>query len=151
MYVKINGVDIDNEHSIFSQDGIKITDNRVLKDGVQTNDNNLAYTLQSCCYNSEGNVVLKFSVKNNTGYGLEYFTLSDNKAYDDLGNAYNTYVENYSYSRWNINEGGSINVTCTVENVNKNAKNITVWLYNSISNYIPTDNVVRFITIPIQK
>lgn len=157
MTIGINGVEIDLEHRLFSQDGIKITDKRILKDGVQTNDNNLVYTIQSCRFNDNGNVILNFSVKNNTGYDLNNYTLYGNKVYDDLGNSYNAYLSisesgNYlDYQHWSISDGASINVSCGVKNVNKNAKNITVWLYNSIGNYIPTDDVVRFITIPIQK
>lgn len=157
MNIGIDGVEIDFEHQLFSQDGIKITDKRILKDGVQTNDNNLVYTIQSCRFNDNGNVILNFSVKNNTGYDLKNYTLGRNKVYDDFGNSYETYLSNsensdyYSYQDWSISDGASINVSCAIKNVNKNAKNITVWLYNSIGNYIPTDDVVRFITIPIQK
>ena len=157
MTIGINGVEIDLEHRLFSQDGIKITDNRILKNGVQTNDNNLAYTIQSCRFNDNGNVILNFSVKNNTGYDLKNYTLGRNKVYDDFGNSYETYLSNsensdyYSYQDWSISDGATINVSCAVRNVNKNAKNITVWLHNGIGNYIPTDDVVRFITIPIQK
>lgn len=157
MYIVIDGVDIDYEHRLFSQDGIKITDKRILKDGVQTNDNNLVYTIQSCRFNDNGNVILNFSVKNNTGYDLKNYELSGSKVYDDFGNSYDAYLsssensEYRSYHDWSISDGASINVSCAVRNVNKNAKNITVWLNNGIGNYIPTDDVVRFITIPIQK
>lgn len=157
MTISIDGVEIDYEHQLFSQDGIKITDKRILKDGVQTNDNNLVYTIQSCRFNDNGNVILNFSVKNNTGYDLNNYELGGEKIYDDLGNSYNALLStsensNYSYyQHWSISDGATINVSCAVSNVNKNAKNITVWLYNSIGNYIPTDDVVRFITIPIQK
>lgn len=157
MTIGINGVEIDLEHRLFSQDGIKITDKRILKDGVQTNDNNLVYTIQSCRFNDNGYVILNFSVKNNTDYDLNGYTLHANKVYDDLGNSYEAYLSNsensdyYSYQHWSISDGASINVSCAVRNVNKNAKNITVWLHNGIGNYIPTDDVVRFITIPIQK
>lgn len=155
--IVIDGVNLDPEHRLFSQDGIKITDKRILKDGVQTNDNNLVYTIQSCRFNDNGNVILNFSVKNNTGYDLNDYRLYGNKVYDDMGNSYNAYLSNsensdyYSYQDWSISDGASINVSCAVRNVNKNAKNITVWLNNGIGNYIPTDDVVRFITIPIQK
>lgn len=157
MNIGIDGVEIDFEHQLFSQDGIKITDKRILKDGVQTNDNNLAYTIQSCRFNDNGNVILNFSVKNNTGYDLKNYELERNKVYDDFGNSYDAYLSSsensdyYRYQGWSISDGATINVSCAVRNVNKNAKNITVWLYNGIGNYIPTDNVVRFITIPIQK
>lgn len=157
MTIGIDGVNLDTEHRLFSQDGIKITDKRILKDGVQTNDNNLVYTIQSCRFNDNGNVILNFSVKNNTGYDLNNYELSGSKVYDDFGNSYNALLStsensNYShYPHWSISDGATINVSCAVRNVNKNAKNITVWLNNSIGNYIPTDDVVRFITIPIQK
>lgn len=157
MTIGIDGVNLDTEHRLFSQDGIKITDKRILKDGVQTNDNNLVYTIQSCRFNDNGNVILNFSVKNNTGYDLKNYTLGSNKVYDDMGNSYDAYLSNSenseyrSYHDWSISDGASINVSCAVRNVNKNAKNITVWLNNGIGNYIPTDDVVRFITIPIQK
>ncbi len=157
MDIGIDGVNLDSEHRLFSQDGIKITDKRILKDGVQTNDNNLVYTIQSCRFNDNGNVILNFSVKNNTGYDLNNYELKINKVYDDMGNSYNALLSNsensdyYSYQDWSISDGATINVSCAVRNVNKNAKNITVWLHNGIGNYIPTDDVVRFITIPIQK
>lgn len=157
MDIGIDGVNLDYEHRLFSQDGIKITDKRILKDGVQTNDNNLVYTIQSCRFNDNGNVILNFSVKNNTGYDLNNYELEGEKIYDDLGNSYNALLStsensNYSYyQHWSVGDGASINVSCAVKNVNKNAKNITVWLHNGIGNYIPTDDVVRFITIPIQK
>jgi len=55
---------------------ISITDNRVLSEGIQTNDTNLSYTVNSCKRDNDGNVILAFTVKNNTGILLQKYQVN---------------------------------------------------------------------------
>ncbi len=153
-------VDIRMYGSYFEKGDIKFTDNRIMSHGIQTNDTKLAYTLKSCKRDGRGNVVIDFTMKNNTGAQLTSVDLGNygsRQAYDNLGKEYE-----YS-SRWGtegdyvygpihskIAAGGSASISLRVEKVSASATEITLDLACAIDGYIPSDENIHFITIPIQ-
>ena len=162
-------VGIDNENladKLFEASKIGVTDNRVKKHGVQTNDTRLAYQVTSCTF-KDGVVDVQFTVTNNFGdllKGLELSRRSDAGgyvAYDDLGNNYigrrGTRFLCQEGADWgdiihvNLSAGTTIKVTARVTDVKSNANELSLSFLASTENYVCEDEVVRFLSIPIEK
>lgn len=137
---------------------LQVKDNRVMANGVQTNDTNLAWSVTSCKRDNEGNLVLSFKLTNKTGGVLEVAKIEGgfDRAFDNNGNKYNVDVrwgnsgDYWSSAETKIPEGNTVEGSLLVHNFNKSATEVTIYIYNSYSNYVPSDNTVRFITIPVK-
>lgn len=147
----------------FERRNINITDNRVLAHGIQTNDLNLQWTLNSCKRDTEGNVIVEFILQNNTRGKLNGFGIGFNygDVYDNLGTKYRCGLRwgtngYYNYdgltynNSTNISLGGSAVGSIFIENVSYAATEVSAELTVEVSDYIMNDNKVRFLTIPIQ-
>lgn len=153
---------IDCEKAIYSNNKIAITDNRIMEHGVQTNDVNLAWSVTSCTRDSEGNLLLNFKLKNNTGNMLETFGIGSGNTFDNIGNQYyqdvsyrwgneGGYEPYYSQTYTNIPAGGTVEGTVKIKKFNSAASEVTVYLKTYVRNYITSDDTVRFLTIPVTK
>lgn len=151
---------INCETSTFTNSKIEITDNRVMAHGVQTNDTNLAWKVKSCTRNANGKLVLDFTLTNNTGSALDGVIIRYDEAFDNIGNKFGygsmwvRWGNNGDYSsnvRTNIAAGGTIDGSILIEDFNANATEVTANIRISIENYIPSDDIVRFLTIPVTK
>lgn len=147
----------------FERSNINITDNRVLAHGIQTNDLNLQWTLNSCKRDTEGNVIVEFTLRNNTGGKLNDFGIGFNygDVYDNFGTKYSCGFRwgtngNYNYdgltynNSTNISLGGSAVGSISIEKVSSAATEVSVELRVDVRDYIMNDYKVRFLTIPIQ-
>jgi len=67
---------------------LDITDNRILSNGIQTNDLRLTYTSVETRRSEDNIAYMCFTVTNNTGKVIKNFTLSSTNAQDNLGNVY---------------------------------------------------------------
>lgn len=136
-----------------------IDDNRVMGRGVMTNDTALVYKVTNC--ERVGSVLqIDFTVTNNSELDLGTLTFSsDGYATDDLGNQYyNTYASiafgagtyKNTYLQ-QIPSGETINGRLRISNFDptNKAKFVSFPMPCSSSSYTLTDNVVRFLTIPI--
>lgn len=140
---------------------IAVADNRLMGNGIQTNDFSLAYRVNSCRADAEGNVVIDFSVTNNTqveilDYCLEGIEASDdrNNRYQDIGWAVvgsEEYYEHLPYS--NIPKGGTLRALVKIQNVNPQAETITLEAWNTTNNdtFYPINEALRFLTIDIAR
>ncbi len=137
-----------------------IEDRRVKERGIMTNDTALVYTVTNC--ERVGSVLqIDFTVTNNSQIDLGNLTFVGNGgASDDLGNSYlsqyseiafgagtykNTYTQQLEPDK-TIN--GRLRIT-DFDATNK-AKFVSVPISCSSSTYTFSDNVVRFLTIPIK-
>ncbi len=147
--------------NLYSKKGIKVTDNRIMSNGVQTNDAKLDYQVTSCRIDSNGDLVLNFNLRNNTGMNLEKVSLSagmDALAQDNIGTTYNRWSYRWGISDWvdwgsttvDIPQNGMVNSSIKVEKFSKSASTVTIYVYNEVSNYPVADYLVRFITIPVE-
>lgn len=142
---------------------IPIKDNRVLNGGIQTPDLKLDFSLTSAKVDDEGNLIVNYTIKNNTGDDLKNVELAlNNYALDDLSNEYSSrsYSVNGSDfdSTWwgaivinSIAQGASIPAAIKIMDFNEKAKNVSFGLSIKCDNYECADGIIRFLTIPIQK
>lgn len=135
---------------------IAITDNRVLSKGIQTNDTKLAYTVKSCKRDDDGNVILCFTVKNNTGTSLQDFYMSLNNFTDNLSSNCTAEISlTNNFSRlWcvttDIAAGETLSYYIKINNVNENATWVGGSICLSSDNYDFEYNTASFYNIAIQ-
>lgn len=137
-----------------------IEDHRVKEHGIMTNDTALVYTVTNC--ERVGSVLqIDFTVTNNSKIDLGNLTfVGHGEASDDLGNHYysqysqiafgaGTYKNTYTQQ---LEPGKTINgrLRITDFDATNKAKFVSVPIPCSSSTYTFTDNVVRFLTIPIK-
>lgn len=156
----------DNEE-FFSQ---MIKDNRVMNNGIQTNDVLIDYKLNSCKV-IDGTLYVSYTMTNNLGTNLRQIS---KKVYspgvprvdycvpsDDLGNTYRQDL----YAKlaidgedakmdleFDLDAGASKTFTYKLTNFDAsgNAKHVSFGLYMSCPNYFFCDNYVHFVTLPIK-
>lgn len=141
--------------------GFIITDNRVMENGIQTNDTALVYKVLNC--ERVGSVLqIDFSITNNSAIEIGNLTLNTyDNAIDNLGNSY-YYIHNLgiaieegyykSECKTRVKPGATVSGRIRVigfDNTNK-ANTVSVPIRCKSDTYNLTDNVVRFITIPIK-
>lgn len=146
----------------YQRSDINVVDNRVLAHGIQSNDLNLQWTLNSCKRTPEGNVLIEFTVKNNTGGKLDDFSIGDgtgvyDTVYDNFGTRYYDWGIRFGSSGnyWksantNISTGGSANGSVLIEKFSSAATEVSVEMNIDIRDYVMNDNRIRFLTLPIQ-
>lgn len=135
---------------------LKVTDNRVLSKGVQTNDRKLSYTfIKAQRDESNNDVYLYFKVKNNTGMHLRNIKFADDfgqNLADNLGNRY--YLEfgadtNYmsgSYTT-DLEVGAEMVFIVKARNVAVQATRFSGHFLVSADNYVMDDNVLNFFNL----
>lgn len=136
-------------------ENLKVTDNRVLSKGVQTNDRKLSYTfIKAQRDESNNDVYLHFKLKNNTGMHLRNLKFENHYLgfTDNLGNSY--YMEigadtNYMSYKYTTDLEASAEMVFIVK-----AKNVAVQATRfsghfdvSAENYVMDDNVLNFFNL----
>lgn len=155
--VAIEGKNLSDQK--YERNGITILDNRVLANGVQTNDTRMVYQVTSCTVEG-GDAYLNFNITNNTGislreFGMGYMHGGEATAYDDLNNSYNCSIrfgnnDWYHYGETDLFLSGStLQASFRVANLRESANKLTVIIGASATNYVFEDGSVRFLTIPI--
>lgn len=140
-------------------DNLKIADNRILSDGICTNDLGLEYALKSATkkmVNGQYVADITFTVKNNTGEDLYDFQLTTNNAKDNTDQTY--YYMGISLDGSNFKTGISGKLlqsatkqyTVRIENVAPNAKAFTFPLYCSATSYPFGDTKAGFYDIAVK-
>lgn len=134
---------------------LKVTDNRVLSKGVQTNDRKLSYTfIKAQRDESNNDVYLHFKLKNNTGMHLRNLKFENHYLgfTDNLGNSY--YMEigadtNYMSYKYTTDLEASAEMVFIVK-----AKDVAVQATRfsghfdvSAENYVMDDNVLNFFNL----
>lgn len=141
---------------------LSFTDNRVMTNGVQTNDRALQYKVNSCAFVGS-DVELKFTVTNNTGMALEDFGMGymygsgEAAVYDNQGTRYDDRSIKFGENDWyhnasgNLQAGATFEGTIIVRRVNVRAEQLSITIGVDADNYRMSDNKVRFISIPITR
>ena len=137
---------------------VAITDNRIMANGVQTNDTHLDYKVTSCKRDGD-NVLMQFTVTNKTGqslddFGMGYMYGGEGHAFDRNGNNYDIDVrfgedDWYHNAASNVTAGGTVQGTFRIRNVRNNSTNISVIIGASSKNYEFEDAAISFLTIPV--
>lgn len=135
---------------------IAITDNRVMSKGIQTNDTKLAYTVKSCKRDDDGNVILCFTVKNNTGTSLQDYKVNPRSFTDNVnsGCAESISMTGESYHSSDITTdiaaGETVTFYIKLYYVNENATWVGGSIYLSSDNYEFECSEASFLNIAIQ-
>ena len=135
---------------------LRIADNRVLSNGVQTNDRKLSYTFVQAQRDANTNdVYLYFKLKNNTGKHLRNVEFSNEMGQhfrDDQGNAY--YMEfgsnvNYMSSGYttDIEAGAEVTFIVKARNVAPEASKFSGYFILVADNYVMEDDVLHFFNL----
>ncbi len=135
---------------------LRIADNRVLSNGVQTNDRKLSYTFVQAQRDANTNdVYLYFKLKNNTGKHLRNVAFRNDLGQhfrDDQGNAY--YMEfgsnvNYMSEGYttDIEAGAEVTFIVKARNVAPEANKFSGYFFLVADNYVVEDDVLHFFNL----
>lgn len=140
-------------------DKINIRDNRILSNGICTNDLGLAYTLEHVnkkTIDGQNVVDVTFSVQNNTGEDLQNFQLNTGGTYlqDNTGKQYNCEISYdgstfYTSVQGKLLDAASRQFTFRIYNVNSNARTFDFKLACSATDYPFGNGTVDFYDIPV--
>ena len=135
---------------------LRVADNRVLSNGVQTNDRKLSYTFVQAQRDASNNdVYLYFKLKNNTGKHLRNVAFTNELGQnfkDDQGNNY--YMEfgtstNYMSSGYttDIEAGAEMTFIVKARNVAPEANSFSGYFILAADNYVMEDNLLHFFNL----
>lgn len=141
-------------------DKLNVMDNRILSDGICTNDLGLEYTLervQKKTINGQNVVDITFSVQNDTGEDLQDFMLNTGSTYpqDNTGKQCNCDISfDGSTFRTSVTgkllDSASLRYTLRIYNVNSNAKTFDFKLHCIATDYPFGNGTVDFYDIPVR-
>lgn len=134
---------------------LKVTDNRVLSKGVQTNDRKLSYSFIKAQRDENNNdVYMYFKLKNNTGMHLRNIKIESHSANlaDNLGNSYYMYFgadKNYMSSSYttDLEVGAEMEFIVKVRDVAIQATRFSGHFDVNADNYVMDDNVLNFFNL----
>lgn len=157
LYVQANSNTLGMErYSGIVLEKLRIADNRVLSNGVQTNDRKLSYTFMQAQRDANTNdVYLYFKLKNNTGKHLRNVAFRNDLGQhfrDDQGNAY--YMEfgsnvNYMSEGYttDIEAGAEVTFIVKARNVAPEANKFSGYFELVADNYVMEDDVLHFFNL----
>lgn len=153
---KCQTLDFDGRGEI---DNIKIADNRILFDGICTNDLGLEYTLVSTTkkvVDGKNVADITFTVTNNTDQDLYDFQLTTADAKDNYGKEYNYMGISLDGSHFKtgiatkLRQSATQQYTVRIENVNPNANTFSFKLSCRANDYPFGDYKVAFYDIAVK-
>ena len=139
-------------------DKIKILDNRVMSDGIRTNDLGLVYNLVSAEYKTvdDQNVAdITFTVTNNTGLDLQDFQLSSTYFEDNIGKQYYGVVissnggDFYTSVHGTLKKSSTWQLTIRIPKININSKTFNGSVHCTVDGYPLGDSYVNFYDISL--
>lgn len=140
-------------------DKIKVLDNRVMSDGIRTNDLGLVYKLVSAEYKTVDNenvADITFTVTNNTGLDLQDFQLNLGSTYfeDNIGKQYyRIAISNggdfYTSVHGTFKKSSTWQLTIRIPKININSKTFNGSVYCTVDGYPLGDSYVNFYDISL--
>ena len=139
-------------------DKVKVLDNRVMSDGIRTNDLGLVYKLVSAEYKTVDNenvADITFTVTNNTGLDLQDFQLNCNTHFEDnLGKQYyGIAISNggdfYTNVHGTFKKSSTWQLTIRIPEININSKRFNGSVHCTVDGYPLGDSYVNFYDISL--
>lgn len=140
-------------------DKVKVLDNRVMSDGIRTNDLGLVYDLVSaeCKTGDNENVAdITFTVTNNTGLDLQDFQLNLGSTYfeDNIGKRYNSIAisnggDFYTNVHGTFKKSSTWQLTIRIPGININSKRFNGSVHCTVDGYPLGDSYVNFYDISL--
>lgn len=138
---------------------IKILDNRVMSDGIRTNDLGLVYDLVSAeckTVDNENVADITFTVTNNTGLDLQDFQLNLGSTYfeDNIGKRYNSIAisnggDFYTNVHGTFKKSSTWQLTIRIPRININSKRFNGSVHCTVDGYPLGDSYVNFYDISL--
>lgn len=143
------------QYSGLKLEKLKVTDNRVLSKGVQTNDRKLSYTFIKAQRDENNNdVYMYFKLKNNTGMHLRNIKIESHNLdfTDNLGNSYYMYFgadKNYMSSSYttDLEASAEMEFIVKVRDVAIQATRFSGHFDVNADNYVMDDEVLNFFNL----
>lgn len=140
-------------------DKVKVLDNRVMSDGIRTNDLGLVYDLVSAeckTVDNENVADITFTVTNNTGLDLQDFQLNLGSTYfeDNIGKRYNSIAisnggDFYTNVHGTFKKSSTWQLTIRIPGININSKRFNGSVYCTVDGYPLGDSCVNFYDISL--
>lgn len=140
-------------------DKVKVLDNRVMSDGIRTNDLGLVYDLVSAEYKTVDNenvADITFTVTNNTGLDLQDFQLNLGSTYfeDNIGKQYyRIAISNggdfYTSVHGTFKKSSTWQLTIRIPGININSKRFNGSVHCTVDGYPLGDSYVNFYDISL--
>lgn len=139
-------------------DKVKVLDNRVMSDGIRTNDLGLVYKLVSAeckTVDNENVADITFTVTNNTGLDLQDFQLNCNTHFEDnLGKQYyGIAISNggdfYTSVHGTFKKSSTWQLTIRIPGININSKRFNGSVHCTVDGYPLGDSYVNFYDISL--
>lgn len=140
-------------------DKVKVLDNRVMSDGIRTNDLGLVYDLVSAeckTVDNENVADITFTVTNNTGLDLQDFQLNLGSTYfeDNIGKRYNSIAisnggDFYGNVHGTFKKSSTWQLTIRIPGININSKRFNGSVPCTVDGYPLGDSYVNFYDISL--
>ena len=140
-------------------DKVKVLDNRVMSDGIRTNDLGLVYKLVSAeckTVDNENVADITFTVTNNTGLDLQDFQLSLGSTHfeDNIGKQYyRIFISNggdfYTNVHGTFKKSSTWQLTIRIPEININSKRFNGSVHCTVDGYPLGDSYVNFYDISL--
>ena len=139
---------------------IKVEDNRVMRNGIQTNDKALEFKVTSCTRTSTGDCILSMNLKNVSEKNITNFGISSNSFTDNQGGGYfwniiEVSVNGGNWIDWHVDElslyaGESMSVRFRIPNFSRTATSLSGGIGVDSKVYPFTGNVAKVMSVEVE-
>lgn len=139
---------------------IKVEDNRVMRNGIQTNDKALEFKVTSCTRTSTGDCILSMNLKNVSEKNITNFGISSNSFTDNQGGGYfwsfiDVSVNGGNWIDWHVDElslyaGESMSVRFRIPNFSRTATSLSGGIGVDSKVYPFTGNVAKVMRVEVE-
>ena len=139
---------------------IKVEDNRVMRNGIQTNDKALEFKVTSCTRTSTGDCILSMNLKNVSEKNITNFGISSNSFTDNQGGGYfwniiEVSVNGGNWIDWHVDElslyaGESMSVRFKIPNFSRTATSLSGVIGVDSDDYPFTGNVAKVMSVEVE-
>ena len=143
---------------------IKVEDNRVMRNGIQTNDKALEFKVTSCTRTSTGDCILSMNLKNVSQKSITNFSIgisgSSNSFTDNQGGGYfwniiDVSVNGGNWKAWSVDKlslyaGESMSVRFRIPNFSRTATSLSGVIGVASDVYPFTGNVAKVMSVEVE-
>ena len=143
---------------------IKVEDNRVMRNGIQTNDKALEFKVTSCTRTSTGDCILSLNLKNVSEKNITNFSIgisgSSNSFTDNQGGGYfwniiDVSVNGGNWKDWSVDKlslyaGESMSVRFRIPNFSRTATSLSGVIGVASDVYPFTGNVAKVMSVEVE-
>ena len=139
---------------------IKVEDNRVMRNGIQTNDKALEFKVTSCTRTSTGDCILSMNLKNVSEKNITNFGISSNSFTDNQGGGYfwniiDVSVNGGNWKDWSVDKlslyaGESMSVRFRIPNFSRTATSLSGGIGVDSKVYPFTGNVAKVMSVEVE-